>query len=449
MKTFQNSKLVVFVAIVLSLIPLSLQAASGDLDTSFGIDGKVTTDFGGGSDQAYAMAIQTDGKIVVVGNSGFGDFLLARYNIDGNLDLDFGTDGIVLTDLGDPFDEAFAIVIQPDGKIVAAGAAGYGNFALSRYNSDGSLDPSFGIEGKVITDFGGPDQAYAVAIQADGKIIAAGVNENVIQDTINFAIARYNVDGSLDTNFGDAGKVTTDFGGYDRANGISVQSDNKIVVIGAGGPNYDFILSRYNSNGSLDESFGLGGKVTTDFGGFDSCNDIAIQNDGKIIVTGEGGERFALARYNVDGNLDATFGVDGKVTTQFFGENIERANGLTIQNDGRIVVVGTVYKDYDPSFALARYKTDGTLDLSFGLEGKVTTDFGDPNDVGVLCPPARKDCSEDIARDVAIQSDENIVVVGGAGPCIPSCMFALSRYLPKSGNGLSWLMLLLDDETAK
>jgi uncharacterized delta-60 repeat protein len=170
---------------------------------------------------------------------------------------------------------------------------------------------------------------------------------------------------------------------------------------------------------------------TTDFGGFDGASGLAIQGDDKIVAAGRGGffTVFALARYNTDGSLDTTFDGDGMVTTQFFGENIESAAGVAIQTNGKIVVAGSVFSTFDPSFALARYNTDGSLDTSFGTGGKVTTDFGDPSDVGVLCPPGRKDCSEDFAKDVAIQSDGKIVAVGGAGPCTPPCMFALARYL--------------------
>jgi uncharacterized delta-60 repeat protein len=268
-----------------------------------------------------------------------------------------------------------------------------------------------------------------MAIQPDGKIVVAGRTENPFTGIDSFAIARYNVDGSLDSSFGVMGRVTTDFGGVDTANGISIQADGKIVVAGQGGPNSDFALARYNADASLDMTFGTGGKVLTDFGRLDAANDVAIQTDGKIVAAGVGGELFALARYNDDGSPDVSFGVNGKVTTEFFGENIESATALAIQTDGKIVAIGSAISDFDPSFAIARYNKDGTLDSSFGAGGMVITDFGDPSDVGVLCPPARKDCSEDIAEDVVIQPDGRIIVVGGAGPGTPPPLFALARYL--------------------
>jgi uncharacterized delta-60 repeat protein len=426
------STLAVCIALAVGLLVVPAQAAPGDLDLSFGTGGKVTTDFGPISNSATAIAIQADGKLVVVGSSGSFDFALARYNADGSLDASFGTGGKVTTDIG-LFDEAFAVAIQADGKIVAAGGTAPEGFccqfALARYNADGSLDASFGVGGKVTTIFSGDSRAFAVAIQVDGKIVAAGGTSDPF--VTDFAFARYNADGSLDASFGVGGKVTTDFGGFDAASGLAIQGDNKIVAVGAGGPNNDFVLARYNTDGSLDTSFGTGGKVTTDFGGFDGASGLAMQGDDKIVAAGRGGffTVFALARYNTDGSLDTTFDGDGMVTTQFFGENIESAAGVAIQTNGKIVVTGSVFSTFDPSFALARYNTDGSLDTSFGTGGKVTTDFGDPSDVGVLCPPGRKDCSEDFAKDVAIQSDGKIVAVGGAGPCTPPCMFALARYL--------------------
>ena len=424
--------LTVCLTLVASLLVVPARAAPGDLDPSFGTGGKVTTDFGPGSNSAMAVAIQTDARIVVAGGSGSGDFALARYNTNGSLDTSFGTGGKVTTDFG-VFDAASALAIQADGRIVAAGGTSPGGFccqfALARYNADGSLDTSFNGSGKVTTIFGGDTRAFAVAVQRDGKIIAAGGTMSPF--AADFALVRYNPDGSLDTSFGIGGKVTTDFGGFDSATGVAIQADGKIVVVGEGGPSSDFVLARYNPDGSLDAGFGNGGRVTTDFGGFDAASGVAMQEDGKIVAAGRGGFFivFALARYNADGSLDTSFAGSGKVTTQFFGQNIESAKGLAIQKNGKIVVVGTAFSDFDPSFAVARYNGDGSLDTSFSGDGKVTTDFGDPADVGRLCPPGRKDCSEDNAAAVAIQPDGRIVAVGGAGACIPPCKFALARYL--------------------
>ncbi|MBI4285757.1 MAG: hypothetical protein HY670_07670 [Chloroflexi bacterium] len=199
------------------------------------------------------------------------------------------------------------MAIQSDGRIVAAG---YGNplaqdnsdFALARYNSDGTLDITFDNDGKVTTDFGSTDYGYSVAIQSDGKFVVAGYSGGY--PSADFALARYNNDGSLDTSFDTDGKVTTNFGGWDLGQSVAIQSDGGIVAAGhtqSASFALDFALARYNANGSLDSAFGIGGKVTTDFGGGpDAGHSVAIQSDGKIVVAGSGGGGtgdFAVARY--------------------------------------------------------------------------------------------------------------------------------------------------------
>ncbi len=284
----------------------------GSLDTSFDTDGKVTTAFGTGDDSARAIAIQSDGKIVAAGYSWNGtdyDFALARYNTDGSLDASFDTDGKVTTAFGTMNDIAVAIAIQSDGKIVAAGSSWndanqYYDFALARYNTDGSLDTSFDTDGKLTTAFGSfNDEAYAIAIQSDGKIVAAGYSSNGAND--DFALARYNTDGSLDTSFDADGKLTTAIGASNaQAYAIAIQSDDKIVAAGysSNGANLDFTLARYNTDGSLDTSFGADGKLTTAIGtSYDFTTAIAIQSDGKIVAAGYlsygAPNDFALARY--------------------------------------------------------------------------------------------------------------------------------------------------------
>jgi uncharacterized delta-60 repeat protein len=416
--------------LLVALLAASAQAAPGDLDTSFGIGGKVVIDFGPGSNSAAAVVLQLDGKIVAAGTGGSGHFALARYNTDGSLDASFGGGGKVTTVVGGIFESANAVALQPDGKIVAAGGSSPDGFccqvALARYNPDGSLDPSFDGDGKLTTFVGGATTANAVAVQGDGKILVAGsfVFGNA------FVVARFNGDGSLDRSFGSGGQVLTLFEGFGtHATSLAIQADGKILVAGAGGAGNDFILARYNTDGSPDTSFGSLGTIATDFGGFDGANSVALQSDGKIVAAGGGAERFVLARYNADGSLDPGFGVGGRATVQFFGENIETANALAIQQNGKIVAAGQAFSDFDPSYAIARFNSDGTLDGSFGSGGKVTTDFGSPGDVGVLCPSGRKDCSNDDATGVAIQTDGNIVAVGGGGACTPSCEWTLARYL--------------------
>ena len=234
--------------------PLIRGRRPGNLDPTFGSAGKVTTDFAGGSDLAFGVALQPDGKIVAAGTATrgatiFSDFALARYNPDGSLDATFGSGGKVTTDFTGNFDQANAVALQPNGKIVAAGSTGDGtshDFALARYNPDGSLDATFGSGGKVITDFtGGSDQAFGVALQPNGKIVAAGTAHT--GTILEFALVRYKKHGGLDPSFGSGGKVTTDFtGSNDVAGGVALQPDRKIVAVGhAGTANSDFALARY------------------------------------------------------------------------------------------------------------------------------------------------------------------------------------------------------------
>jgi uncharacterized delta-60 repeat protein len=390
----------------------------GRLDTTFSGDGRQTTEFGG-NDSAAGVALQPDGKIMVVGRGGdFGnDFALARYNPNGSLDASFSGDGRQTTDFGGG-DAAADVVLQPDGKIVVAGGAG-GEFALARYNPNGSLDVSFSGDGRQTTDFGGNDAASGVAIQPDGKTVAVGVASS--GSAGDFALARYNSDGSLDATFSGDGRQTTDFAGSDQAKGLVLQGDGKIVAVGFAGEfgtgGGDFALARYNVNGALDTSFSGDGKQTTDFGASfgEGANAVALQGDGKIVAVGDGGgggrfgDDFALARYNPNGSPDPSFSGDGRQTTDFLGS--DRAAGVALQGDGKIVVVGRA--DFG-HFALARYNPNGSLDPSFSGHGKRITHFP----------------GEDRSSGIAVQSDGKIVAVGGA-VAIASATdgdFALARY---------------------
>ncbi len=360
------------------------QARSGSLDPSFGRNGKVTTSFGSKlSAQANALALQRDGKIVAVGTRSTPEFTspqfaLARYNANGSLDRSFGTGGKVTVDSGN---WAYAAMVQPNGRIVVAGGYGDGgNFALARFDTDGSLDASFGTGGWVMTHFGSGTGTGvgALARQPDGKVVAAGGASNGT-DT-DFALARYNANGSLDTSFGTGGKVTTAISpGSDAASALALQPDGKLIVAGSDSSR-DFALARYNPNGSLDTSFGTGGKVTTPIGsGDDQARDIALQADGKLVAVGyssdEGGAftmDFALVRYAADGSLDTSFGGTGKVRTNL-GPAYDDAFALVLQPDSKLVAAGYSDTGSEGDFALARYKANGSLDTSFGTDGKVTT----------------------------------------------------------------------------
>jgi len=418
------------------------QAAAGDLDPTFGIGGKLTTDLKRSTDLANAVAVQADGKLVVVGetyqhnDSSTEDFAVARYKTDGTLDTTFGQRGRVRTDFPTLAAIPSAVVIQADGKIVVAGGAFplftfAGNFEVVRYNPNGSLDTSFGSGGIVTTFFAEGSYAFAVALQSDGKIIAAGThfvdfNPGDMSDT-DFALARYNPDGSLDTTFGNGGLVTTDFfGTEDDVFSVLIQPDGKIVGVGSANDPadfYDFAAVRYLSNGALDTTFGAGGKVTTDFGrrGFDQALSGALQADGKIVAAGFATsvdgirENFAVARYTSGGVLDTTFNNRGLQQIDF-GSCCQDAWQVLLQGDGKLVTVGFPNSEQsDSDFLLARLNSTGSLDTTFGIGGKVRTSFGNLNGG---------------AYGAALQADGKIVAVGfQATSSSGGVDFALARYL--------------------
>jgi uncharacterized delta-60 repeat protein len=339
-------------------IALARYNPDGTFDESFGVGGKVATEIGGFGSSGKAFALQDDGKIVVGGhvygfneeNSGE-DFLLVRYNTDGSLDNSFGTDGMVYIDFSDEVegssDVLSALAIQPDGKIVAVGSVyddfsfGY-NMGIARVNTDGSLDGSFSGNGKQTIRFNetGFDQAYAVAIQADKKIVVAG--STILESTLQsaFALARLNTDGSLDSSFSRDGKLTTTFGNFGmavHANTIAIQPDTKIVV--GGRANGNFALARYFANGNLDLSFSGDGKHASEFGGDDAIRSILIQPDNKILAAGTGNNKFALARYQPNGLLDSSFGVNGRQTTDI-ETGLDEIGGIAVSGD-RLYAAGT------------------------------------------------------------------------------------------------------------
>jgi uncharacterized delta-60 repeat protein len=249
--------------LILLTNPRSLWAlAPGDLDPTFGTGGIGITPLGSFDDFASAVALQPDGKIVVAGQSSSGsnnsDFALARYNPDGSLDASFGSGGKITTAIGSR-NAAYAVALQPDGKIIAAGftyIVGDGDIALVRYNPDGSLDTTFGTGGTIRTSIGNSgEDVHGVALQPDGKIVAAGSSLTVNESDRDFTLVRYNPDGSLDINFGNEGKIITNIqgtGSSDIARAVVVQPNGKIVVAGhsSGIGSAAFALVRYNSDGS-------------------------------------------------------------------------------------------------------------------------------------------------------------------------------------------------------
>jgi uncharacterized delta-60 repeat protein len=340
---------------------------SGSLDPSFSGNGKVTTQVSANHkrderlSRAYAGAIDSHGRILAAGvafGNLFGERIgLARYKPNGHLDKSFGTGGEVRTLIGSKYGGvvARAVAIDSKGRIVVAGSQGGPGqfFALARYKPNGNLDRSFGENGTLRTSFNGYDGAESVAIDSQGRIVAAGFAKR------DLALARYEPDGSLDPSFGGDGEVTTDFAGRAAANSIAIDSQGRIVAtVDSREPDKvrRFTVARYSEDGSLDGSFGNGGVVTTDFPDHSVAQDVAIDKSGRIVVAGRasspGHRKFALARYLPDGELDPAFSHDGKTITTFgSGKEVQAANGVAVDRTGRIVAVGYARG----KFALARY----------------------------------------------------------------------------------------------
>lgn len=442
-------------------------ALPGALDASFGVgsadgtpDGVVNLSLGSGNDHANAVALQADGKLVVVGSStstggSTRNIVVQRFNTDGTLDTGFGAgtadgspDGVVSLNLGDGTDDvAKAVAIQADGKIVVAGTSvgSSSNIMLARLNANGTLDVGFGSgtadgtpDGVVAVSLGdGDDVANALAIQANGKIVVAGTTTSTTVGVTskNIMLARFNSDGTPDTGFGVGtsdgtpdGVVSISLGnGSDEANALALQADGRIVVAGtttSTGSTSNIALVRLNVDGTLDGSFGAGtadgtsdGVVSVSLGdGDDAARSLAIQADGKILVAGittaaDKSTNIAVARLLANGTLDASFGAgtadgtpDGVVAVSL-GAGNDVVNALALQADGKIVLAGsTTSTGSSANIAVARLTTTGALDASFGAgnadgtpDGVVSLSLGN---------------GDEFARGIALQRDGRLVVAG-------------------------------------
>ncbi|MCU0780787.1 MAG: choice-of-anchor D domain-containing protein [Akkermansiaceae bacterium] len=417
----------------------SARAAPGDLDPTFGTGGMVQANLAA----AASVAVQPDGKILVAGKEWNGndwDFAVLRFNADGTPDTSFSQDGKVTTFLSIGADQALAVAVQGDGKILVAGQTYNGlNFdvALVRYLANGDLDQAFGTIGMVGQDIGGFDDCgCGLAVQSDGRILVTGFASNGADDDV--ILLRFNADGSLDSGFGvngDGVAITPVGSSHDRGWGVTVQLDGWILVAGSYHAGSDDIaVLRYLPSGLLDAGFSGDGIVTTQLGTADDVGrSVALQSDGKILVAGyfSTGSTwdFALVRLKTDGTLDTGFSQDGKVPTDFGGTN-DYARSVVVQTNGKILVAGQAWSGATWDFALARYLPDGTLDPSFSGDGKVITDIN--------CG------APDLGPAMALQSDGKILVAGPG-----SVQSALVRYQGDppvpfhvrqggTGDGTSW-----------
>lgn len=429
--------------LLLLLVPSSTRAHPGDLDSTFGVGGKVLLHvILGGGEFNCGVLIQSDGKILLGDQSNYGDaagrfntngvlddtfgsggtfyqfthgfpqtmalvaddkfimaggsylsgntkeyFYMRRYNSNGSVDSTFGSGGAVATDVGDG-SYAVDAAIQKDGKIVLGGESLHGtnwDFTIVRYNADGSLDPSFGNGGVVTTYLGKQrNYCYRVAIQPDGKILAGGSSENSGDDA-NFAVVRYLTNGVLDPSFNGTGKVVSYFGIDSEAFGLAVQNDDKILL--GGWVNEQFALARYNTNGTLDTSFGADhtGLVTQRIGYWDSWNTVAVQPDGKILAAGGGSMMYIInavvARYDPDGRPDSTFGANGLAIFSLGSAN-SGADSLALQPDGKLLVSGTTWDGNNYSdVALARLENNIVAPPTVVCPGQAIVECGRPIEI--------------------------------------------------------------------
>jgi uncharacterized delta-60 repeat protein len=343
---------------------------------------------------------------------------------DGGRSLDANNPaGTAVTSLSTGGDVGNAVVIQPDGKLIVAGPTVSG-FGLARYNTNGSLDSTFGSGGIVNASFSGLSigTLTGLALQSNGSIVVAGSGSNGAAN--QFLVARFGSAGVLDSSFGTGGDTLSTFAGYSSSSaaGLAIQPNGSIVVAGwvSNASSEAMAVARYTSAGVLDTSFGTNGEIVTGFAAYSyaSVAAVALQSDGKIVVAGNastgssGG--FALARYTTAGALDSSFGSSGEVVTNFAGASTASAGGVAIQPNGYIVAVGGANEPSGNSVALARYTPAGALDASFGNSGEVISTF--PG-YGIAA-----------ASGVALQSDGKIITAGYAGNVGTNTSFGVARY---------------------
>lgn len=409
-----------FLVIVVALFTLKSAAQYGVLDANFDADGILSTDIGGNWDLGYGVVQTPDGKLLACGytSSVGNDIIVKKVHPDGSNDNSFGTNGLATLDYGSN-DQAFSMVLQPDGKILLGGASTgpLGNdFAVIRLLENGSPDPSFGNNGLALVEIGtSSDVIYDIEIQTDGKIVGVGVTNVGINNDL--ALIRLNTDGSLDNTFSFDGKVTTTVEDDDYPRAVAIGPNGSITLAGfsqVGVGDHIGLLARYNSDGTLDDSFGVNGIVLEDFGtGDDELFDVVIDGSGKILTCGRTGNSsasdFLLAKFNSDGSMDNSFSFDGQVKVDFEGD-YDHAYAMIVQPDSRILIGGYADDGSDVAHAMARFKADGSLDNTFGTSGKAF------NQIGTL----------GAIRDITLQTDLKIVTCGYAEET--SYDFIIARY---------------------
>ncbi|NRF70604.1 hypothetical protein HLB44_26730 [Aquincola sp. S2] len=400
-------------------------AASGNVTVTVrGVPGAVDTSFGGGTqitpvanseDYAHAVAVQADGKVLTAGTTAISTgtvVALTRHLRDGGLDPAFGTGGKVITQVGARGDSARALAVQPDGKIIVAGwtdATGIdANFLVLRYLGDGTLDPAFADGGRFVLPIGagnGTDRAHAVVVQSDGKIVVAGTTlTSTSASGQDFALIRLTVQGTLDAGFGQGGKVVTPMQTHSGGDVIYalalpvIDGEERILAVGGEG---DFMAARYTPSGTLDATFGQGGKVVGLFGrNIGAARSVVLLPGGRIVLAGGIYNDFAAAQLSASGTLDASFGQGGLVTVPVSASNWDNATAVVRQADGKLLLGGWSYRDNSSAgdFVALRLLPGGALDTQFGEQG-------------IAIRPVATGTRSDSARGMVLQSDDRVPTV--------------------------------------
>ncbi|PYE55714.1 hypothetical protein [Deinococcus yavapaiensis] len=410
-------------------VTVTVRGPAGSLDTTFGANGIAVTPIGIGEDVPYAMAVQDDGKLVVVGSTmnstTSSDFAVVRYTRDGALDSTFGQGGKVVVDFAGKSDIARAVAIDAQGRVVVAGgvtsAADKERFGVVRLTATGARDGSFGQNGLATLDFGGESRAQAVLVTPSAIVVGGQATVDTTTG-VDFAVARLTQTGALDASFGTGGKVTTAVAsgnGGDAVRALALQG-TRIVAAGGDG---DFKAVRYTTAGVLDASFAAGGKLGTVFGGdIATVNAVTVDAQGRLVLAGQRQNDTAIVRLNENGAFDASFGSGGKQVVPISAANWDAATGVAVQSDGKLVLGGWAYEGGSSAgnFAVTRLTASGQLDASFGQGGTTVTSVA----------PGSK---ADEVRAVVLQPDERIpatrvVAVGVRNDSNQD--FALTRYWP-------------------
>ncbi len=425
------------VAVIAFITGYDVSAQEPDL--SFGTNGKVYTSFGSFSSFCQSMILLPDEKIVSAGyntNTTLA-ILVSRHNADGTPDNSFNSTGSKRVDFGSAYEFCYSVLAQADDKLVLAGSSN-GNAALARLLPNGDFDGSFSDDGKLTLSFGaGNGSAFQkILLQSDGKIVAIGEAYNT--SSFDFAIARFNPDGSVDATFGSEGKTTINFNNYnDFGRNALLQPDGKIVVAGAAknnNGNSSVALLRLNADGTLDNTFGTGGKKTFTISGLadDYAEAVSILENGKLIVGGYTAGDFLLMRINANGNLDNTFGNNGTTITDF-DDFQDKAYALAVDTDGSIYLGGHGYETGNGGlfhFAVAKYTSNGVPDNTFDSDGKMTIVMG---------------ADQSTIFDMAIQPDGKLLFAGQSTNIAGGLTdFALLR-LASSTTGLADNQLVKDE----